>query len=189
MNKFLSMLLTFFMLMGCSPTTVFTSGAKTAVKTNQDDKTLGESWDDATIKLGIKEKYFSFDATLFTKIDVEVELGRVLLTGVVPYGDMRMEAVRLAWKQEGVVEVLNEISVDTGYGLDDIGKDKLIATQLVTKIFADKYIKKFKYNIEVQKQIVYLFGISNDQTEIDRVIDHAKSIKGVVDIINYIEPR
>jgi len=189
MNKFLSMLLAFFMLMGCSPTTVFTSGAKTAVKTNQDDKTLGESWDDATIKLGIKEKYFSFDATLFTKIDVEVELGRVLLTGVVPYGDMRMEAVRLAWKQEGVVEVLNEISVDTGYGLDDIGKDKLIATQLVTKIFADKYIKKFKYNIEVQKQIVYLFGISNDQTEIDRVIDHAKSIKGVVDIINYIEPR
>jgi len=189
MNKFLSMLLAFFMLMGCSPTTVFTSGAKTAVKTNQDDKTLGESWDDATIKLGIKEKYFSFDATLFTKIDVEVELGRVLLTGVVPYGDMRMEAVRLAWKQEGVVEVLNEISVDTGYGLDDIGKDKLIATQLVTKIFADKYIKKFKYNIEVQKQIVYLFGVSNDQTEIDRVIDHAKSIKGVVDIINYIEPR
>ena len=189
MNKFLLLLVAFFMLMSCSPTTVFTSGAKTAVKTSQDDKTLGESWDDATIKLGIKEKYFSFDATLFTKIDVEVELGRVLLTGVVPYGDMRMEAVRLAWKQEGVVEVLNEISVDTGYGLDDIGKDKLIATQLVTKIFADKYIKKFKYNIEVQKQIVYLFGVSNDQTEIDRVIDHAKSIKGVVDIINYIEPR
>ena len=189
MNKFLLLLVAFFMLMSCSPTTVFTSGAKTAVKTNQDDKTLGESWDDATIKLGINEKYFSYDATLFTKIDVEVELGRVLLTGVVPYGDMRMEAVRLAWQQEGVVEVLNEISVDTGYGLDDIGKDKLIATQLVTKIFADKYIKKFKYNIEVQKQIVYLFGVSNDQTEIDRVIDHAKSIKGVVDIINYIEPR
>ncbi len=140
--------------MSCSPTTVFTSGAKTAVKTNQDDKTLGESWDDATIKLGIKEKYFSYDATLFTKIDVEVELG-----------------------------------VDTGYGLDDIAKDKLISTQLVAKIFADKYIKKFKYNIEVQKQIVYLFGVSNDQAEIDRVIDHAKSIKGVVDIINYIEPR
>ena len=118
-----------------------------------------------------------------------MELGRVLLTGVVPYGDMRMEAVRLAWQQEGVVEVLNEISVDTGYGLDDIGKDKLIATQLVAKIFGDKNIKKFKYNIEVQKQIIYLFGVSNDQAEIDRVIDHAKSIKGVVDIINYIEPR
>ena len=189
MNKFLSMLLAFFMLMSCSPTTVFTSGAKTAVKTNQDDKSLGESWDDATIKLGINEKYFSFDATLYTKIDVEVELGRVLLTGVVPYGDMRMEAVRLAWQQEGVVEVLNEISIDTGYGLDDIAKDKFISTQLFTKILTDGEIKKFKYDFEVQKQIVYLFGVSNDQKEIGRVIDHAKSIKGVLDIINYIQAR
>ena len=56
---------------------------------------MRESWDDATIKLGIKEKYFSYDATLFTKIDVEVELGKVLLTGVVPFGDMRLEASNL----------------------------------------------------------------------------------------------
>ena len=34
---------------------------------------------------------------------------------------------------------------------------------------------------------VYLFGVSNDQVEIDKVIDHAKSIKGVLDIINYIQ--
>ena len=74
---------------------------KLQLRQQQDDKTLRESWDDATIKLGIKEKYFSYDATLFTKIDVEVELGKVLLTGVVPFGDMRLEAVRLAWQQEG----------------------------------------------------------------------------------------
>ena len=89
----------------------------------------------------------------------------------------------------GVVEVLNEISIDTGYGLDDIAKDKFISTQLFTKILTDKNIKKFKYDFEVQKQIVYLFGISNNQYEIDQVIDHAKSIKGVVDIINYIQER
>ena len=74
-------------------------------------KAFGESWDDAAIKHGIKEKYFAYDATLFTRIDVEVELGKVLLTGVVPYGDMRLEAVRLAWKQDGVIEVLNEKKV------------------------------------------------------------------------------
>ena len=156
---------------------------------NEDEKTFGESWDDATIKLGIKEKYFSYDATLFTRIDVEVELGKVLLTGVVPYGDMRLEAVRLAWQQDGVNEVLNEISIDTGYGLDDIAKDKFISTQLFTKIFTDSNIKKFKYDFEVQKQIVYLFGVSSDQKEIDMVIEHAKNIKGVLDIINYIQAR
>tara|TARA_Y100000996_G_scaffold400023_2_gene369617 strand:- start:440 stop:1006 length:567 start_codon:yes stop_codon:yes gene_type:complete len=173
----------------CTPTTIVTSGAKTTVEQANDEKSFGESWDDTTIKLGIKEKYFSYDATLFTKIDVEVELGRVLLTGVVPFGDMRLEAVRIAWQQEGVVEVLNEISIDTGYGLDDIAKDKFISTQLFTKILTDKNIKKFKYDFEVQQQIVYLFGVSNDQKEIDLVIDHAKSIKGVLDIINYIQAR
>ena len=187
MNKLIILLFS-FLLLSCGPTLV-TTGAKTAVEQQQDDKTLRESWDDASIKLGIKEKYFALDATLFTRIDVEVELGKVLLTGVVPFGDMRLEAVRLAWQQDGVVEVLNEISIDTGYGLDDIAKDKFIATQLFTKILTDGEIKKFKYDIEVQKQIVYLFGVSNDQQEINRVIDHAKSIKGVLDIINYIQAR
>ena len=187
MNKLIILLLSFFII-SCGPTLV-TTGTKTAVEQKNDNKTLRESWDDSTIKLDIKEKYFSYDATLFTKIDVEVELGKVLLTGVVPFGDMRLEAVRLAWQQEGVVEVLNEISIDTGYGLDDIAKDKFISTQLFTKILTDSDIKNFKYDFEVQKQIIYLFGVSNDQKEIDRVIDHAKSIKDVLDIINYIQAR
>jgi osmotically-inducible protein OsmY len=187
MNK-LCILILFFLITSCGSPLV-TSGAKTAIQQQQDDKTIRESWDDTTIKLRIKESYFDYDATLFTKIDVEVELGRVLLTGVVPFGDMRLEAVRLAWQQEGVVEVLNEISIDTGYGLDDIAKDKIISTQLFTKIITDRNIKKFKYDYEVQKQIIYLFGVSSDQQEINRVIDHAKSIKGVIDIINYIRTR
>ena len=174
-KKFIVILSVLFI--GCGPTLIST-GAKTVIKENEDEKTFSESWDDATIKLGIKEKYFSYDATLFTRIDVEVELGKVLLTGVVPYGDMRLEAVRLAWQQDGVSEVLNEIS-----------KDKFISTQLFTKIFTDPKIKKFKYDFEVQKQIVYLFGVSSNQKEIEMVIEHAKDIKGVLDIINYIQPR
>ena len=176
------------LFIGCGPSLI-TTGAKTVIKENEDEKSFRESWDDATIKLGIKEKYFSYDATLFTKIDVEVELGRVLLTGVVPYGDMRLEAVRLAWKQDGVIEVLNEVSIDTGYGLDDIAKDKFISTQLFAKILGDKDIKNFKYDFEVQKQIIYLFGVSSDQKEIDMIIGHAKKINGVLDIVNYIQSR
>ena len=187
MNKFLVIFFTFFVFSCSSP--LLTNGAKTAVQQQQDDKTLRESWDDTTIKLKIKESYFDYDATLFTKIDVEVELGKVLLTGVVPFGDMRLEAVRLAWQQPGVLEVINEISIDTGYGLDDIARDKVISTQFFAKLISDKNIKKFKYDYEVQKQIIYLFGVSNDQKEIDLVINHAKSIKGVLDIINYIQAR
>ena len=94
-----------------------------------------------------------------------------------------------SYETTDVNEVLNEISIDNGYGIDDIAKDKFISTQLFTKIFTDSNIKKFKYDFEVQKQIVYLFGVSSDQKEIDMVIEHAKNIKGVLDIINYIQVR
>ena len=150
------------LFIGCGPSLIST-GAKTVIKENEDEKTFSESWDDATIKLGIKEKYFSYDATLFTRIDVEVELGKVLLTGVVPYGDMRLEAVRLAWKQDGVNEVLNEISIDTGYSRSRRQRQMCIRDRLYTKIFTDSNIKKFKYDFEVQKQIVYLFGVSSNE--------------------------
>ncbi len=64
MTKHFIILLSVFFI-GCGPSLVST-GAKTVIKENEDEKTFSESWDDATIKLGIKEKYFSYDATLFT---------------------------------------------------------------------------------------------------------------------------
>ena len=88
-----------------------------------------------------------------------------------------------------LLKFLMKFQLIRGYGLDDIAKDKFISTQLYTKIFTDSNIKKFKYDFEVQKQIVYLFGVSSDEQEINRVIDHAKDIKGVLDIINYIQAR
>ena len=66
MNRFVILFLS-FLVIGCGQTLI-TTGAKTAVEQQQNEKTLRESWDDATIKLGIKEKYFSYDATLFTKL-------------------------------------------------------------------------------------------------------------------------
>ena len=59
MNKFLILFFSLF-LFGCGPSLV-TTGAKTVIGQNQDEKSFGQSWDDAAIKLGIKEKYFSYD--------------------------------------------------------------------------------------------------------------------------------
>ena len=55
MNKLIILLLSFFII-GCGPTLV-TTGAKTAVEQQQDDK-LCVKVDDATIKLGTKKNTF-----------------------------------------------------------------------------------------------------------------------------------
>ena len=49
----LGVILLSIFFIGCGPTLVST-GAKTVIKENEDEKTFSESWDDATIKLGIK---------------------------------------------------------------------------------------------------------------------------------------
>ncbi|MDB2683197.1 BON domain-containing protein, partial [Alphaproteobacteria bacterium] len=48
---------------------------------------------------------------MFTKLDLTVNQGRVLITGVVQDPAHRVEAVRLAWKPTGVQQVINEIRV------------------------------------------------------------------------------
>ena len=52
MTKHLIILLSVFFI-GCGPSLI-SSGAKTVIKENEDEKTFSESWDDAAIKLGIK---------------------------------------------------------------------------------------------------------------------------------------
>ena len=53
----------------------------------------------------------------FTKLNLTVNQGRVLITGIVQNPDDRVEAVRLAWQVEGVTQVINEIRVAESDGL------------------------------------------------------------------------
>ena len=48
-------------------------------------------------------------------------------------------------------------------------------------------IKKLKYNFEVQNKVIFILGITSDEAELERVFDHARSIKGVQDIISYVD--
>ncbi len=188
--KQLSFLLVILILSACSGTQIVSSSTGTIMAASQSEKTIGNVFDDLSIKLGIKDKLFMHKVEYLTRINVEVNLGKVLLTGKVINQDERVMIVKIAWKQPGVSEVLNEIvieEIEEGFDLKRIAADKFIKTQLLAKIISDKQIKNFKFNIEVQDKIIYLVGLSSNQNEIDRLIMHARTIKGVVDIINYID--
>ena len=180
------LLVAYFNLVSCSGSQVFSSGAGVVIAANQDEKTFGNVIDDTTIAIGIKDKIFMHEAILISKINVDVELGTVLLTGRVSEQDDRVQAVRLAWQQEGVISVLNEIQIEN-FDIKKYAEDKLIKTKLLAKVFSDNQIKKLKYSFEVQNKIIFIMGISSDEIELNRVYEHARSIKGVQDIISYVE--
>ena len=173
--------------LGCSGPQVMTTGAGAAIAAAEDEKTLGDVFDDTSISIGIKDRVFMYEAILLTKIGVDVEKGKVLLTGLLKDQSQRVEIVRLAWKQPGVKEVINEIEIEDSFNVKKYAEDKIIQVQLVGKVLADRDIKKLKYNFEVQNKVIFILGVTSDEAELERVFDHARSIKGVQDIISYVD--
>ena len=173
--------------LSCSGPQVITTGAGAAIAAAEDEKSLGDVFDDTSISIGIKDRVFMYEAILLTKIGVDVEKGKVLLTGILKDQSQRVEIVRLAWKQPGVKEVINEIEIEDSFNIKNYAEDKIIQVQLVGKVLADRDIKKLKYNFEVQNKVIFILGVTSDEAELERVFDHARSIKGVQDIISYVD--
>ena len=118
-------------------------------------------------------------------VGVEVYEGRVLLTGTLANEEMRATAVSLAWKGEGVTDVINEIQIGEA-SLRDLARDSWITAQLKSKLTFDKKILAINYSIETVNGIVYLIGIAQNQRELDRVIAHARNIGYVRRIISHV---
>ena len=80
--------------LSCSGPQVITTGAGAAIAAAEDEKTLGDVFDDTSISIGIKDRVFMYEAILLTKIGVDVEKGKVLLTGILKDQNQRVEVVR-----------------------------------------------------------------------------------------------
>ena len=110
-----------------------------------------------------------------------------MLTGVVLTEHMRAEAVRLTWQVSGVKEVINELAIDPkGQGIGDYSNDAWISQKFSARLLFDKDIKNVNYITDVVAGVVYILGVAQDQSEMDRVIAQASDISGVKRVINHI---
>lgn len=142
---------------------------------------------DAKINALISDKWFKHDLKIFQKLGLTVEQGRVLITGVVQDPEHRVDAVRLAWQVDGVKQVINEIRVAESDGITGYMKDKWISGRLRTAITIDSDILSINYTIETVQGIVYLMGVAQNQGELDRVINKARNIENVKQVISYVK--
>ncbi len=141
---------------------------------------------DTKIRLQIDRLWLAESAALFLKINLQVQDGRVLLTGQVPAPEARVTAVRLAWQAEGVAEVINEIGLGDTSSLLDAARDQWIATELRARLLADGAITSINYSIETVNGSVYLIGVAQNQAELDRALSHARNIRYVRRVVNYM---
>ncbi len=171
-------------LSGCAGTVVG-AGAAVGVAAFEERGIEGKARDLRTTAQ-IAEQWIFFDHTMPVKLGVEVYEGRALLTGAVVNPQLQADAVRLAWKAEGVQDVINEIQVVPSIDLIDTAKDSWITTQLTSKITFDKQIQAVNYVVETVNGIVYLIGIAQNQAELDRVIAYGRAIPNVTRIVSHV---
>ena len=64
-----------------------------------------------------------------------------------------------------------------------MAKDLLITSQLRSAMIFNKKIKAVNYNIDTYKKKIYVYGIAENQDERSEVINEAKQILDVKDVI------
>ena len=142
--------------------------------------------DDTVIRARINSLWLGHDTDMYRLVSLSVVEGRVLLTGSVQLPKMRIDAVRLTWKVNGVHEVINEIKVTDEGGVISYARDSWISTQLKSKMLFDKKILSINYSIETVNGAVYLMGIAQDQQELNRVTNHARTLRYVKRVVGYV---
>lgn len=171
-------------LPGCAPLVIGGAGA-TAVAASEHRGLKGFA-SDTQIRASINHLWLQHSLDLTNRIGLTINQGRVLLTGRAADAQMRLDAVRLAWQAQGVQEVINEIQIDTGAGIADNARDTWISTQLRTRITFDGDVHSQNYSIDTVDGVVYLMGVATTQAELDRVIQHARSVANVQRVVNYV---
>lgn len=175
------------MVSACSPLGMATgAGAATGVAAAREGGIKG-SLSDIRINADISDRWFKYDVNTFSKLNITVNNGRVLLTGVVQEPKHRVEAVRLAWQPESVKQVINEIRIADSEGISGYIQDTWITAKLRTAMTFDKQVQSINYSIDTVQNIVYLMGAAHSEAERNRVKALARGVSGVRQVVSYIK--
>ena len=123
------------------------------------------------------------DKKYLFSINSKVLDGRIFLTGKVEDPEEKLKLTKMAWETDGVRSVRNDIKVKEEFNFKQSAKDLLITSQLRTALIMNKNIKATNYQIDTYKKKIYLYGIAITSNEKEDVLDEAKKIKDVQDVI------
>ncbi len=177
-----------FALSGCV-TAAVTAATETGV-TIAEERSAGTKVDDISIYTKLNHLFFKNDTNdMFPNVTINVRHARVMLTGNVDSQETAERAVMLAWRVEGVQEVINEITVKPGADFFSNANDAIIKKNLESRLFITKNVWVINYSIDIVSGVAYLLGIVHDQAELDRVLNVVRTTQGVRKVISHLQIR
>ena len=174
------------MLMLLAGPLYLTACAPPVVMDPLDERSIGEVESDLKIRVMLNRVFFKQDIRLYQAVSFAVIEGRVLLTGIVPTADDADRAHRLARRVPRVREVINEIRVADEGNVVDHARNASISTQVSATLSADADVVSNNYRVEAVDGTLYLIGIAQDEAELERVMERARSAEGVIDVVSHV---
>ena len=164
---------------GSSSTGVFGTGVTIAM----DPRTLGTQIDDSIMDKSLDARLLSEDKNYLLNVKTKVLDGRIFLTGKVDTPEEKLNITKIAWETKGARSVKNDLKIKEKFNFTQSAKDILITSQLRTALIFSKKIKAVNYNIDTYKKTIYIYGIAETEEEKKEVINEAKEILDVKNVV------
>jgi len=185
MKKNLLILFFLFLLNSCvgsSTSGVFGSGVSIAL----DPRTLGTQIDDSIMQKNLQARLVLFEKKYLIKLSVKVLDGRIFLGGKVDKAEEKLKITKMAWETKGVRSVKNNIAIKQEFSFKNFAMDVLITSQLRTALILNKKVKAANFNIDTVNQKTYVFGIAYTEDEKREIIQEAKQIVDLKELVTSI---
>ncbi len=185
MKKNLLLLFFLFFLNSCvgsSTSGVFGSGVSIAL----DPRTLGTQIDDSIMQKNLVARLVLSEKKYLVKLSVKVLDGRIFLGGKVDMPEEKLKITKMAWETKGVRSVKNNVAIKQKFSFKKTAIDVLITSQLRTALILNKKVKAANFNIDTVNQKTYVFGIAYNEDEKKEIIQEAKQIVDLKELVTSI---
>tara|TARA_B100001121_G_scaffold38963_1_gene33310 strand:- start:532 stop:1125 length:594 start_codon:yes stop_codon:yes gene_type:complete len=183
--KNLILIITFILISGCigySSTGVLGTGVSIAM----DPRTIGTQIDDSLMQKNLRAKLLLMNKNYLINVKTKVLDGRIFITGKVDTIEEKLKITKLGWEIKGARSIKNDLKIKEEFNFKQTAKDLLITSQLRTALITNKKIKSANYDIDTYKKIIYIYGISLNEEERAAVINEAKNVLDVEDVVTSI---
>jgi osmotically-inducible protein OsmY len=181
MIKIISLTLLLLLTASCGKTGFSTFGR--GVSIGFDPRTVGMQIDDTIMQKNLVTRLTLAEKKYFLYLQIEILDGRIFLTGKVDEPEEKIKVTKMAWETKGVRSVKNAIVIKGQSNFKSTAKDILITSQLRTALIFNKTTKSGNYTLETINKKIYIFGIAGNEEEKKEVINEAKKIYDVDDVI------
>ena len=185
MRKNFIILFFLFLLNSCvgsSTSGVFGTGVSVAL----DPRTLGTQIDDSIMQKNLLARLTLTEKKYLIKLSVKVLDGRIFLGGKVDEPEEKLKITKIAWETKGARSVKNNIAIKQKFSFINTAKDILITSQLRTALIFNKNVKAANFNIDTINQKTYIFGIAHSENEKREIIQEAKQIVDLKELVTSI---